>query len=112
MNSTAVNVATTSTTNITGLRIMTRGSSLRNAWPRAGTKMAVSVMVTALRSRALTGVVASIGVPLEKGACVHREVFDQWAEGERREEGETTDDQDYAREQPDEQRPRGGERAG
>ena len=40
-----VSAATISTTNITGLRISTRGSSLTNACPIAGTRIAGSSIV-------------------------------------------------------------------
>ena len=42
-----VSSATTSTTNITGLRTIARGSSLRTVSPSAGTRMAGSSMAAA-----------------------------------------------------------------
>ena len=50
--SSVVSAATTSTANMTGLRTMRRGSSLRNACPIAGTRIAGSVIVaTGIRLR-------------------------------------------------------------
>ena len=46
-NSSVVSAATTSTTNITGLRIISLGSSLRSVSPSAGTRMAGSNMAAA-----------------------------------------------------------------
>jgi hypothetical protein len=48
-NSPVVRTATTSTTNMTGLRIMPRGSSLVNAAPKAGT-MILGSMIEALEA--------------------------------------------------------------
>ena len=52
MKMTVVSAATTSTTNITGFLIMTRGSSLTKAEPIAGTTIFGSVsVVTGIRLR-------------------------------------------------------------
>ena len=67
-----VRVATTSTTNITGFLIIRRGLSFWNAWPMAGTRMAVSSRLDlASRERVLVSIVrASVS-----GAGVHREML-------------------------------------
>ncbi len=55
MNRMVVKVATTSTTNMTGLRIITRGLSFQNASPSAGHRMAGSSTVVAdLRLRVVS----------------------------------------------------------
>src|SRR6266571_1119657 len=97
----------TATTNITGLRTWTRGSSLRNeeaAAPRtiAGSKSLRSVLATV--SCCLPG--------LEELAGALDELLDQRAEGKHREEGEGADDHHDADQQADEQRGVGRERAG
>ena len=56
-NRIVVSAATTSTTNITGLRIITRGSSFRNDWPMAGNRMAGSSRLDlASRERVLVSI--------------------------------------------------------
>src|SRR6266700_2785055 len=104
---TVVSAATTSTTNITGLLIINRGSSFAKAEPMAGiTIFGSSIAETGIRLFILT--TSMDATPKcdrsEQGIGVHREVLDDRAECERREEGETTDDQDDADEQADEHR--------
>ncbi len=68
-----VRVATTSTTNITGLRIINRGSSFWNAWPTAGSRIDVSSMLDfALREWVLVSILGA----LVGCAGEHREVLD------------------------------------
>src|SRR6202047_374780 len=111
---TVVSAATTSTTNITGLLIMILGSSLAKAEPIAGiTIFGSSIAETGIRLFILT---TSMDVTpnerSEQGVGVASEVLDDRAERERREEGETADDQDHADDQADEQAARGRQRAG
>src|SRR6202158_4187279 len=111
---TVVSAATTSTTNITGLLIMTLGSSLTKAEPIAGiTIFGSNIADTGIRLFILT---TSMDVTpnerSEQGIGVHREVLDDGAERKRREEGETADDQDHADDQADEQAACGRKRPG
>src|SRR3954451_1326723 len=102
-NSSVVSVATTSTQNITGLRDISRGSSLRNDWPTAGSRMAGSSRVAA-GDRLCSWARACMGLfQSEQDAGIHRQVFDDGAEGEGREEGQAANDQDHAGQQADEQ---------
>src|SRR5258705_12420366 len=96
---TVVSAATTSTTNITGLLIIRRGSSLTKADLIAGTRIFGSSIVDAVTF--FCSFMASMYVTpkrdrSEQGVGVHREVFDDRPERQRREEGETADDQDPA----------------
>src|ERR1700712_4176592 len=110
-----VSAATTSTTNITGLLIITLGSSFTNAARIAGHTIFGS-------SSADTGAFfcsfrASMDVTpkedrSEQGVRIHREVLDDRSECERGEEGEAADDQDDADHEADEQAAGGRQRAG
>src|SRR5882757_10838626 len=112
---TVVSAATTSTTNITGLLIISRGSSFATAEPIAGiTIFGSSIAETGMR---FCSFMVSMDVTpkcdrSEQGIGVHREVLDDRAERERREEGETTDDQDDTDDQADEQAAGRRQRAG
>src|SRR6266478_4405643 len=103
---TVVSAATTSTTNITGLLIINRGSSFAKAEPMAGiTIFGSSIAETGIRLFILT---TSMDVTpkcdrSEQGVGVHREVLDDRAQRQRREEGEAADDQDHADDEADEQ---------
>src|SRR5712675_1929797 len=112
---TVVSAATTSTTNITGFLIISRGSSLAKAEPIAGiTIFGSSIAETGTRfCNFMTSMdVTPKCVRSEQGVGVHREVLDDRTERERREEGEAADDQDHADHQADEQAARGRQRAG
>src|SRR5882724_4999472 len=112
---TVVSAATTSTTNITGFLIISRGSSLTKAEPIAGiTIFGSSIAETGMRLFNLTTSmeVTPKSVRSEQSVGVHREVLGDRAKRERREEGETTDDQDDADDQADEQATRRRQRAG
>src|SRR6185437_6746607 len=106
MNRTVVSVATISTTNMTGLRNIRRGSSLRKASPTAGSRMAGSTMLDAVR--VLVAIVtASVGC-----AGLQGQVLDDGPERERGKEGQCAGDQDDADQKPDEQTAVGGDRTG
>src|SRR6478735_2588674 len=110
---TVVSVATTSTTNITGFLIINRGSSLAKAEPMAGITIFGSSMVdTGMRLFVLTTSmdVTPKCVRSEEGVGVAGEMLDDRPERERREEGETADDQDHADNKPHEQAAGGRER--
>src|SRR5882672_4330347 len=112
---TVVSAATTSTTNITGLLIIRRGSSLTKADLIAGTRIFGSSIVDAVTF--FCSFMASMEVTpkrdlSEQVVGVHREVLDDRTERQRREEGETTDDQDDADDETDEQTAGGREGAG
>src|SRR6185369_4132020 len=103
---TVVSAATTSTTNITGLLIIRRGSSLTKADLIAGTRILGSSIADAVTF--FCSFMASMEVTpkrdlSEQGVGVHREMFDDRPKGQRREEGETANDQDHADNEPDEQ---------
>src|ERR1700681_2912681 len=102
---TVVSAATISTTNITGFLIISRGSSLTKAEPMAGiTIFGSSIADTGIRLFILTTFMDVTPNELsEQGVGVHREVLHDRSERERREEGETADDQDHADDQADEQ---------
>src|SRR5271163_56718 len=89
---------------MTGLRIITRGSSFLKASAIAGMAILVSVSVVAEpRMRLLDD---SIGTPfwdLVEGAGVHRQMLDDRAERHRREVDKTASDQDDADQEPDEE---------
>src|SRR6267378_4933978 len=112
---TVVSAATTSTTNITGFLIISRGSSFANAEPIAGvTIFGSSIADTGMRFRSF---MASMDVTpkcgrSEQGVGVASEMLDDRTERERREEGETANDQDHADDEADEQAARGRQRAG
>ena len=86
---------TISTANMTGLRQSVRGSSLRNASPTAGPRIAGSNSET---GRACTAIVR---LRLEQGAGPHRELLDNRAERDGGEIGQTADDGDHTDEQTD-----------
>src|SRR5579863_1627662 len=90
-----VSVATTSTVNITGLRMRMRGSSFLNASPIAGTRIFGSVMVvTGIRLRIWE---SSIELPRSiEFAGEHREMLHHGPERNRREINEAAGDGDHA----------------
>src|SRR5262249_35040176 len=101
-NRMVVRAETISTANITGLRIISRGSSLLNAPSKAGTRMAGSVIVA--MGRRLLVCESSMGCSLVSKDCAgrHRQMLDDRADRQGREEGESADDQNHADEQADE----------
>src|SRR5476651_727791 len=103
-NRKVVRVAVISTTNITGLRAIARGSSFLKALPIAGTRMAGS---NTLLACCLLMVVLS-----EEGAGLHRQMFDDGAQRQGGEECEPAHDQDDADQKADEQPAMGGKGAG
>ncbi len=105
MKITVVSAATTSTTNITGFLIISRGSSFAKAEPIAGmTIFGSSMAETGTRFCSFNvSMDVTPKVRSEQGAGGHREVLDDRAERERREEGEAADDQDHADDEADEQ---------
>src|SRR5882757_5331067 len=112
---TVVSAATISTTNITGLLIISRGSSLTNADLIAGTRIFGSSIVEAVTF--FCSFMASMDVTPKRDRSeqivgVHREVLDDRPERQRREESETADDQDHADDEADEQATVGRQRAG
>ena len=107
MNPYVVITAPISTTNITGLRAMVRGSSLTKLWPIAGSSSSGSV--TLLRRR--LGLVRGCDVPYQSRRN-ELEVLENRSERDGGEERERGDDQDRADQQRDEQRSVGGERSG
>src|SRR5262249_38888879 len=109
MKMTVVRAATISTTNITGFFIILRGSSLAKAEPIAGHTIFGSVNeVTGIRLRKREVSIAATPRS-EKLPGHHGELLDDWAKRERREEGETADDEDHADQQADEQTAMRGE---
>src|SRR5215471_323374 len=113
MKITVVSAATISTTNITGLLIISRGSSLAKDDRIAGTTIFGSSIVEAV-VRFCSFMVSMDVTPMrsEDGVGVHREVLDDRAERQRREEGEAADDEDDADDEADEQPAGGREGAG
>src|SRR5262245_51242687 len=107
-----VSAATTSTTNMTGLLTITRGSSLANAAPTAGHTIFGSNRVGVPLRVAEVSMAGSGSIRREQGAGGHREMLGDGSERERREEREAADDHDHADREPNEQAPGGGERAG
>src|SRR5688572_11721456 len=102
---TVVSAATTSTTNITGLLIIRRGSSLTKADLIAGTRILGSSIADAVTF--FCSFIASMDVTpkrdlSEQGVGVHCEVLDDRTERQRREESETTDDKNHADHETDE----------
>src|SRR4051812_8785132 len=91
-------------TNITGLRISWRGSSLRKASRIAG---AISSAVNS----DLLGVRAIRTVPSEGFAADHRKMIGDGAKRQARQESEAAEDQDDPHEQAHPQSTRGRERA-
>src|ERR1700686_2904594 len=89
---TVVSAATTSTTNITGLLIISRGSSFAKAEPMAGiTIFGSSIAETGIRFFILT---TSMDVTpkcdrSEQGVCSHREMLGDRSKRERGEKRET-----------------------
>src|SRR3954471_9666584 len=122
-----VSAATIPTTNITGFLIIKRGSSLMKDARIAGTTILgssiaekdarfcsfmVSMEVTPNNQRRSIRTLAVQNTCCSKHlAGVHREMLDDGAEGEGREEGEAADDQDHADDEADEQPARGREGA-
>src|SRR5579884_3004638 len=107
--------APTSTTNITGLRAIQRGSSLRKESRRAGTSSSPSRTLFAGRVRdfgSRSAITVAISVP-HRGevARTDLEVLQDRTERERREERQRADDEHHADEEPGEQRRAGGEGA-
>src|SRR5215470_14235496 len=113
MKITVVSAATISTTNITGLLIISRGSSLAKDDRIAGTTIFGSSIVEAV-VRFCSFMVSMDVTPMrsEDGVGVHREVLDDRAERQRREEGEAANDEDNADDEADEQPAGGREGAG
>src|ERR1700722_13101903 len=101
MKITVVRVATTSTTNITGLRIINRGLSFRNDCPIAGIRMAGSSIADWLPRRLV--LVSMSAACVVQSALVHRWVLADGSEGEGGKEDQTTGDQDHADHEADEQ---------
>src|SRR5674476_1617848 len=88
-----------STTNITGLRATSRGSSLTNDWPTAGQikpRIEAALRVCSCACSLIPGPSS------EEPAGVHQIVLDDRPQRERREVGESADDEDDAHEQHDE----------
>src|ERR1700689_2626339 len=112
---TVVSAATTSTTNITGFLIISRGSSLTKAGPIAG-KKSFGSSIADTGTRFCSFMVSMDGTPKEgrseQGVGVHCEMFDNRPERQRREEGETADDQDHADHEANEQAAGGRQGAG
>src|SRR6202167_2139196 len=111
---TVVSAATTSTTNITGFLIISRGSSLTKADAIAG-KTIFGSSIADTGTRFCSFMVSMDGTPKEdrseQGVGVHCEMLDDRSERQRREEGETADDQDHADHEADEQATGGRQRA-
>src|SRR6202021_858827 len=111
---TVVNAATTSTTNITGFLTISRGSSLAKADPIAG-KTIFGSSIAETGTCFCSFMVSMDVTPKERskqGVGVASEMLDDRAERERREKGETADDQNHADDQADEQAARRRQRAG
>src|SRR5580698_6688598 len=112
---TVVSAATTSTTNITGFLIISRGSSLAKAEPIAG-KTIFGSSIADTGTRFCSFMVSMDITPKEdrseQGVGVASEMLDDRSERQRREEGETADDQDHADHEADEQAAGGRQRAG
>src|SRR5207244_9904762 len=103
---TVVSAATISTTNITGLLIISLGSSLTKADLIAGTRIFGSSIVEAVIF--FCSFMDSMEVTpkrdrSEQGIGVHREVLDDRPKRERREERHAADDQNDADDEADEQ---------
>src|ERR1019366_6944796 len=116
-NSTVVQAAPTSTTNMMGLRASVRGLSFKKASPTARRTMAGSNMDAALRSRRSGGCSGGVG----RGASmrvdmtlleVPGEVLDDGAERHDREVDQSDDDDGHGQQQPEEQWGVGPKRAG
>src|SRR3954447_14307463 len=102
---TVVSTLTTSSTNITGFFISTRGSSLTTAAPIAGMTILAS---NSAETGCLRACEDSIDVTprlvrREQSSGGHREMLDDRAERERGEERQSADDEDHADQQADEQ---------
>src|ERR1700728_1634070 len=111
---TVVSAATTSTTNITGFLIISRGSSLTKAEPIAG-KTIFGSSIADTGTRFCSFMVSMDGTPKEdrseQGVGVHCEMFDNRPPRQRREEGKTADNQDHTDHEADEQAAGGRQRA-
>src|SRR6185312_5966060 len=99
MNRPVVRKLPTYTTNITGLRSINRGSSLRNESLIAGRTILGSNRDVLRRDMSIS-------------SGQHLQVLDDGAERQRREKGQGADQHDDADQQDDEQRSMGGQRAG
>src|SRR5579883_2041784 len=109
--SSVVSAATISTTNITGLRQSVAGLSLASDSRMAGTRILRSAsLAIGIRWRVWTRSMEGLPGSVER-AGLHREMLDDGAERQRREEDEPTRDQDHADEEPDEKPAIGRERA-
>src|SRR5580704_12982570 len=111
---TVVSAVTISSTNITGFFISVRGLSLTNAEPIAGRTVfgSSSADTGMLLRRVEVSIDATPGlIRREKCTGVDRELLDDRAERERREEGEAADDHDHADNQAYEQAAAGREGA-
>src|ERR1700730_5560940 len=111
---TVVSAATTSTTNITGFLTINRGSSFVRAEPIAG-KTILGSIIAETGTRFCSFMTSMDVTPNDRSEQIagrHRQRLDDRPERERREEGETADDQDYADDQADEQAARRRQGAG
>src|ERR1039458_7477593 len=97
-NNTVVITLPTSTTNITGLPIMWRGSSFR--------KESTIARRTILPCQTAFDFDFSLAMleASERLACCHQQVLKDWSQAERREKGQCADDQDHADQKHGEQR--------
>src|ERR1700761_2499560 len=110
-----VRIVTISSTNMTGFLISVSGLSLTKDEQIAGTTIFASNSAevgVCLRSVELSIAVTPSLIRCKQGAGIDRELFDDRAERQRREEGEPADDHDDANHQPDEQAAGGRERTG
>src|SRR5437868_8085230 len=92
-----VRVATISTTNITGLRAILRGSSLIKAWPMAGIRIDLSAKLD-FASLAAADLLMTAS---EELPGLHRQMFDDGPQRQRGEESEPAHDQDDASQKTD-----------
>ena len=103
---TVVRAATTSTTNMTGFFIRTRGLSLAKAAPIAGMTIFGSVRpIRAFNSGVNLSIAAGPDCVRQRHVRLHGEMLDDRPERERGEEREAADDEDHADEQTHEQAP-------
>src|ERR1700734_833319 len=101
---TVVSIVTISSTNITGFLISVRGSSLTKAEPMAGITIFGSNSADTgmlLRRDEVSIEVAPDLIGRKQRAGFDRELLDNRAERECREEGETADNHDHADDQTD-----------
>ena len=114
--------APTSTTNITGFFIISRGFSLTNESPIArftiggsnsGRARAAFFGISEVTSLSIAGgVTVATGMLAPQPPLLHQEMFHHGSERKRREEGQRAHDQHHAHQQRHEQRPVRGERPG